>query len=157
MTATRQLRILGTGALLGICALAALPGPVAARPGTTPGCGTTTAASQNGNQLYLAGAGPNCLFRAFGTCRATVLSVHGRGVDTQLVLTFSVTRKGTACRVVVAGSHTVFYGGKTRKTTWTNTCTGATKRAEGIVIRGCRDGDYLLSPPGAPEVPNNRF
>ena len=123
----------------------------------TPGCSSASAQSQNGNRLYVPGVGPDCLRRAFASCRTASLSVAGRGVDAQLTLSFTVGRKLGASRVFVTGSNTVFFGSKTRKTTWTGTCSSAKKRAEGVVLSGCSDGDYLLSPPGAPQVANNRF
>ncbi len=141
-------------ALLAACGVAAFAGHAS---GATPGCGTATAQSQNGNQLFMSGTGADCLLHAFGTCRAATLTVRGHGVDAQLVLAFTVGRRAGACRVGLAGSNTVFFGSKTRKTTWSSTCTRVTKRAEGVVLGGCTGGDYLLSPPGAPQVPNNRF
>jgi hypothetical protein len=113
--------------------------------------------SQNGNQLFLPGTGPACLRSAFGACRAVAFSLRGHGVDTQLVLTFTVVRRAAGCRVVVHGSNTVFFGSKTRKTNWTSTCTRTTPRVEGVVVCGCSDSDYLLSPPGAAQVADNRF
>jgi hypothetical protein len=153
MSALRHLRAPAPAGLLALAALAAFGDASAA----APSCGSASAKSQNGNQLYVAGTGPACLRRAFGSCRAASLSVSGHGVDTLLTLTFTVGRKLAACRVSVAGSNTVFFGSKTRKSTWVGTCTAVTKRSEGVVLGGCSDGDYLLSPPGAPEVPNNRF
>ena len=132
-------------------------GTVAARPEAIPSCGTVSFRAQNGNQLFVPGTGPACLYRAYAACRAGALALQGHGVDTMLRLSFTVERQGTACRVALSGSNTVFFGSKTRGTDWIDTCTGATKRAEGVVIRGCPKGDYLLSPPGAPDVPNNRF
>jgi hypothetical protein len=152
--ASRHLQAFVAAALFATCALAAFAGDAS---GATPGCGTTTAQSQNGNQLFVSGTGADCLRRAFGTCRAATLTVRGHGVDAQLVLTFAVGRRAGACRVGLTGSNTVFFGSKTRKTTWSSTCTTVAKRAEGVVLGGCTGGDYLLSPPGAPQVPNNRF
>jgi len=34
---------------------------------------------------------------------------------------------------------------------------GRREAGQGIVVRGCTTGDYLLSPPGAPDVPNSSF
>ena len=154
MSAPRHLRAPAAAGLVTLAVLAAFGGQASA---AAPSCGSTSAESQNGNQLYVAGTGPSCLRRAFGSCRAAGLSVSEHGVDTQLTLSFTVGRKLGACRVFVAGSNTVFFGSKTRKTTWSATCTAVTKRTEGVVLGGCGGGDYLLSPPGAPEVPNNRI
>jgi hypothetical protein len=137
--------------LVGLCAPTALPAAA------TASCGSASVQSQNGNQLFLPGPGPACLRSAFGACRAAAFSVRGHGVDTQLVLTFTVVRKAVGCRVVVQGSNTVFFGSKTRKTSWTSTCTRTTRRIDGVVVGGCSDSDYLLSPPGAAQVANNRF
>ena len=158
MNAWNHVRVTGAATLLGLRVVAALPGPVSARTGVTSSCGATTVQSQNGNQLFVAGTGPTCLRGAFvAACRSAVLSVRGHGVDTMSALTFTVERETGGCRVVVKGSNTVFFGRKTRKTTWTSSCTRTATRAEGVVVGGCSDGDYLLSPPGAPQVANNRF
>jgi hypothetical protein len=149
-----HLRVLGVTLLVGLCAAEALAGPAGAG---TASCGSAAVQGQNGNQLYLPGTGPACLRSAFGACRSAALSVRGHGVDTLLLLTFTVERQAAGCRVVVKGSNTVFFGSKTRRTNWTSTCTRTTKRVEGVVVGGCSDSDYLLSPPGAAQVPNNRF
>jgi hypothetical protein len=141
-------------ALLGACVLC---GTATARPAAIPSCGTVSFRAQNGNQLFILGTGPTCLYRDYGSCRAAVLTLQGHGVDTMLQLQFTVGRLGGACRVAVAGSNTVFFGSRTRKTTWSDSCTAVTKRPEGVVLGGCAKGDYLLSPPGAAQVPNNRF
>lgn len=141
-------------ALLAACCLASAAGGRAATPAS---CGTASFRGQNGNQLFVPGTGPRCLYQSFARCRATSLSLQGHGVDAMLQLTFRIVRRGSVCGVSLAGSNTVFFGSRTRKTTWSDMCAGATERPEGIVIRGCPNGDYLLSPLGAPAVASSTF
>lgn len=145
-----------TAALVALIAACAAPTAAIGGATTPASCGTVSYRVQNGNQLFVPGGGPQCLYTAYTVCRPAVLSVVGHGVDTLSRLTFQIERSGV-CRIALSRADTVFFGSKTHVTRWTGTCKGAATRAEGIVVRGCTQGDYLLSPPGAPDVPNNRF
>jgi hypothetical protein len=113
--------------------------------------------SQNGNQLFLPGTGPACLRSAFGACRAVAFSLRGHGVDTQLVLTFTVVRRAAGCRVCRPRLEHRLLRQQDPQDELDSTCTRTTLRVEGVVVGGCSDSDYLLSPPGAAQVADNRF
>ncbi|HEU5361823.1 MAG TPA: hypothetical protein VFU56_00720 [Gaiellaceae bacterium] len=120
-------------------------------------CGQARLQTQNGNQLFVSGGGPACLYRAFAArCRAASFAVTLHGVDTAGSVRFRVV-PAPSCHVVVFGRNHVF--GADRTTTWSERCARLGKRTEGIAVVGCRGriGDFLLSPPAAPNVPGTRY
>jgi len=138
-------------------ALASSLGAASANARPVRDCGQARVDVRNGNQLFVAGAGPNCLYRAFTSgSRDAVFTVTIRGVDTAGSIRFSVVA-GPRDRVVVTGRNRVF--GSDRLTTWSERCGRLERRAQGIAVTRCtgRAGDYLLSPPGAPVVPASGF
>jgi hypothetical protein len=112
-------------------------------------CGEVRAQGWNGNQVFVPGNGPQCLYRAYrNACSAASFTIKMMGVDTLGSLEFRAAKVGRACRVHVAGKNTV-YAGHPRTTTWRETCRLLAKRSNGIAVTGCdgKAGDYLLSPP----------
>jgi hypothetical protein len=112
---------------------------------------------RNGNQLFVSGHGPACLYRAFAArCRAASFVVTLQGVDTAGSIRFRVV-SSPSCHVLVLGRTHVF--GANSTTTWSERCTRLGRRTEGIAVVACRGriGDFLLSPPGAPNVPGTRY
>ena len=122
-------------------------GAASGRPNTT-GCGDVRVQGWSGNQIFVSGGGPRCLYRAYrARCIAATLRLRMMGVDTLGTLEFRVVKAASACRVRVAGTNTV-YAGHPRTTTWRETCRSLARRSNGIAVKGCNGeaGDYLLSP-----------
>jgi hypothetical protein len=135
--------------------LVAAVGHASTRPALD--CGQARMQTQNGNQLFVSGGGPGCLYRAFAArCRAASFVVTLHGVDTAGSIRFRVV-PAPRCHVLVLGRNHVF--GANRTTTWSERCSRLGRRAEGVAVMGClgRIGDFLLSPPGAPNVPGTRY
>jgi hypothetical protein len=134
--------------LLAVVAVSiAVAGAASGRP-VTKNCGEARAQSWNGNQVFVPGTGPQCLYRAYRAhCAATSFRLRMMGVDTLGTLEFRVVKPANGCRVQIVGKNTV-YVGHPRTTTWHETCRTVAKQANGIAVKGCngKAGDYLLSP-----------